>query len=148
MNSYKEAGKALFILAKSFDGIDTEKSAVNGEWSISKIVHHLFDAEAFFVTRYLNILVYTKPGIILFDEELLPAALQYEKRNIESSLNGLIGIHAAMEDLLLHISPRDWQRTGIHPDLGQISLSQVLAQQTSHISEHVAQINEILLSGL
>ena len=141
--AYKQAGVDLLA---SVEGLSDAQlhSAPEGEWSIAYIVHHLFDAETYFATRYMNILIYENPAIIPFDEEKLPAALAYENRSVSGSLKGLAGIHIVMEDLLSHISDEKWNRTGNHPELGAVTLTQVLAKQTGHLAEHVQQIKKLI----
>ncbi len=143
LTAYKQAG--LDLLA-SVEGLSDAQlhAAPEGEWSIAYIVHHLFDAETYFATRYMNILIYENPAIIPFDEEKLPAALAYENRSVSASLQGLAGIHIVMEDLLSHISDEKWNRTGNHPELGAVTLTQVLAKQTGHLAEHVQQIKKLI----
>jgi len=140
--AYKKAG-AEFIA--SAQGLTREQltSAPLGEWSIAYVVHHLFDAETYFATRYFNILMYENPAIVLFDEELLPAALEYADRDVDASLSGLIGMHAVIEDLLSHIGEAKWQRTGMHPENGPVSLAQMVARQVAHITEHTEQIKAL-----
>ena len=141
--AYKQAGVDLLV---SVEGLSNAQlhAAPEGEWSIAYIVHHLFDAETYFATRYMNILIYENPAIIPFDEEKLPAALEYENRSVSGSLQGLAGIHIVMEDLLSHINDEKWNRAGNHPDLGAVTLTQVLAKQTGHLAEHVQQIKKLI----
>ena len=141
--AYKKAG-AEFIA--SAQGLTDEQltAAPAGEWPIAYIVHHLFDAETYFATRYMNILIYENPSIVMFDEELLPQSLSYDARSVKASLEGLKGLHTVLEDLLSHISDEKWNRTGNHPELGPITLTQVLAKQTSHLVEHAEQIRKLL----
>jgi len=143
LTAYKQAGLDLL---GSVEGLSDAQlhAAPEGEWSIAYIVHHLFDAETYFATRYMNILIYENPAIIPFDEEKLPAALAYENRSVSGSLQGLAGIHVVMEDLLSHISDEKWNRTGNHPELGAVTLTQVLAKQTGHLAEHVQQIKKLI----
>ena len=143
LTAYKQAGIDFLAAAKGRSDEELN-SAPEGEWSIAYIVHHLFDAETYFATRYMNILIYENPGIVPFDEEKLPAALSYANRSVEASLQGLAGIHAVVEDLLADISDEQWGRTGNHPELGSVTLSQVLAKATSHLAEHVEQIKKTL----
>ena len=144
LNAYKNAGAELIALANTLSPDLVSKVPASGEWPISYIVHHLFDAETYFATRYMNILIYDNPPIVMFDEELLPNALEYDGRTLASSMKGLIGIHAVIEEIFEHISEDKWSRTGNHPELGAITLEQVLAKQASHLAEHVEQIRKQL----
>ena len=141
--AYKTAG-ADFIEAASGLTPEQENFAPAGEWSIAYIVHHLFDAETYFATRYMNILIYENPAIIMFDEELLPNALSYEGRTVAGSLAGIKGLHVALEEILGSISEDKWNRTGMHPELGPVTLTQVVAKCANHLAEHADQIRKNL----
>ena len=144
LTAYKNAGAELIALASNLSDEAINKRPADGEWPISYIVHHLFDAETYFATRYMNILIYDDPAIVMFDEERLPAGLEYEGRSIAASIKGLIGIHAVMEEIFASLNDEKWNRTGNHPELGPIALHQVVSKQASHIAEHVDQIKKLL----
>jgi len=144
LTAYKNAGAELVALANGLTAEQINKVPADGDWPISYIVHHIFDAETYFATRYMNILIYDNPAIVPFDEELLPAALNYENRTFSSSVKGVAGMHAVVEEMLESISDDKWSRTGNHPELGAVTLTQVLAKQAGHITEHVEQIKKLL----
>jgi hypothetical protein len=48
------------------------------------------------------------------------------------------------ELIALQITDQDLMRTGIHPELGEVTLSQLLATWTAHDLGHIAQISRVM----
>ncbi len=44
----------------------------------------------------------------------------------------------------LHLTPKDFSRTGIHPAIGRVTLGQLLSTWTVHDLTHISQISRVL----
>ena len=67
-------------------------------------------------------------------------------RTIESLLDEFAGLRRRnlQELATLELTPADLARTGRHPELGPVTLGQLLATWTAHDLDHVMQISRVL----
>jgi len=118
---------------------------IEGKWSILEIVHHLTDSELVGGVRIR--LVLAQPGLPLpgYEQDPWAAELGYQDRNatqLEASLRLFEATRAASAYLFAQASPDDWQKNGIHPKRGPLSLCQLLELYTTHAENHLTQIEE------
>jgi uncharacterized damage-inducible protein DinB len=122
---------------------DLLKSPTAGEWSVGFVVHHMADSEVHFASRFLNALAEHKPNIIPFNEEVYPNNLNYSARDVSASKAVVASLSIFITSLLLGINASDWNRISIHPELGEMTLVDLLTKVISHYNAHTDQIREI-----
>lgn len=137
-------GRELISLAKSISAEDMKKVSIPGEWSAAYVLHHMCDGEMHFATRYITNLAETTPNIVLFNEDVYPDRLQYEKRDSSASIAGIEGIQMAITNILGAIPESDWSRTSMHPEGGLMTLTDLLKKDTSHNKSHTEQLQGII----
>ena len=137
-------GKELISLAKSISPRDMKKVPIAGEWSAAYVVHHMCDGEMHFATRYLTNLADATPNIVLFNEDVYPVRVQYEKRDAFASIAAIEGIQLATANILGAIPESDWSRTSMHPERGLIALKDLVALATGHSKSHAEQLQGII----
>lgn len=130
--SFVEEGKKI-----SAQNLNLSK---DGEWSAAFVIHHIADAEIQFGVRYANALAEENPTIVPFDEEKFPAGLQYDKRNVTTSLQSLAASHAMNYEILKNASAADWERISTHPQRGPVTLLQLVTLSANHIEGHIDQL--------
>ena len=140
-NFQKRSTEFLDALALIPDRL--RNTAPDGEWSAAYIVHHVADAELHFATRYLSTLASDNPTMVYFDEDLYPAALKYENRNITKSLASISGLRAMVFDVLSQIDERALSRKTTAEDGAQFTLGDLLAKADDHMAAHAAQLKDL-----
>jgi hypothetical protein len=130
--SFVEEGKKI-----SAQNLNLSK---DGEWSAAFVIHHIADAEIQFGVRYANALAEENPTIVPFDEEKFPTGLQYDKRNVATSLQSLAASHAMNYEILRNASAVDWERISTHPQRGPVTLLQLVTLSANHIEGHIDQL--------
>lgn len=118
-------------------------TSVAGGWSAAYVVHHMADAELHFASRYLHAIGDINPNIVPFDEEAYPERVNYALRKVKTSLAALVGIRAMAYEVLTNATEADWNKISNHPELGQVTLSQLFEKADSHILGHTQQLREI-----
>ena len=146
MNQYAEASRNFQRLVSGISSGDLIRAPKAGEWSAGFVVHHMADAEVQFATRFMNALAEVKPNIVPFNEEVYPDSLNYSKRSVKISQDTCSAIGAFIFSILENISEQDWGRVSLHPDLGEMSISDLLAKVVSHYQAHIGQLKEIIES--
>lgn len=116
-----------------------------GTWSAYDVVGHLVHAEATnWLPRVRMILAHaTGRSFDPFDRE---AMLRWERESADALLARLRAARRASLDELssLSLTPDDLERPGSHPQLGVVTLGQVLAAWVAHDLTHLAQVGEAL----
>jgi DinB superfamily len=116
-----------------------------GTWSAYDIVGHLVYADSTnWVPRIRMILTHgTDKSFEPFDRE---AMLTWERAPVEALLARLRSARRASLDELssLDLTADDLRRRGVHPEMGEVTLGQVLAAWMAHDLTHLAQIGEAL----
>ena len=146
INQYAEASRNFQRLIRGIAPGDFLRTPKAGEWSLGFVVHHMADAEVQFATRFMNALAEAKPNIVPFNEEAYPDSLNYAKRSVKISQDTCSTIGAFIISILENISKQDWGRVSLHPDLGEMSISELLAKVISHYQSHIGQLKEIIES--
>ena len=137
-------GKELISLAKSISPQNLNKVPIAGEWSAAYVLHHMCDGEMHFATRYLTNLADANPSIVLFNEDVYPDRVQYEKRDASASLAAIEGIQLATANILGAIPESDWSRTSVHPERGLITLKDLVALATGPSKSQAGQLQGII----
>ena len=70
----------------------------------------------------------------------------YAKRSVKISQDTCSTIGAFIISILENISEQDWGRVSLHPDLGEMSISDLLAKVVSRYQSHIGQLKEIIES--
>ena len=144
LKEYKEATDNFVAAAREIPANKLHKSPSNDEWSPANIIHHLADTEAHFYIRYLKILTEEVPQTEFFDENVYPARLKYEKRDVEKSLRLLQSLRESFYNLMTNFSEEEWERKGKNSDVGEYPIIALIKKSRSHIKDHLNQLQEAL----
>ncbi len=109
-------------------------------WSVRDVVVHLADAELIGALRFRMVLASDNPVLPVYDPDTWKKRLHYLWRSPEASLSLFQQTRFASAELLRQCSAQDWERLGMHPERGELTLGALLATYAEHALEHVAQI--------
>jgi DinB family protein len=137
---------ALDVLLRGLPDIWVRGNEGKDTWSAFDIVGHLIVGER---TDWMP-----RARIILENGEARPFdpfdRLAQAKQNQAKSLHQLLDEFAGLrsENLAslqsLHLQPEDWTRRGRHPELGVVTLSQLLATWAVHDLTHLHQLSRVM----
>ena len=114
-------------------------------WAATEIVCHLRDAEESFTTRFEQILAMdvdpklTGPGADRMAEER-----QYLRNDTAEALAAFRKRRRETLELFARLTPAQWDKGGIHPVRGRISLDGFLALMAWHDDNHLDQLQRAL----
>lgn len=114
-----------------------------GGWTVRQVVHHLADSHINGYTRFRLALTEASPAIRTYDEGKWAELNDAKHAPISPSLAILDGLHHRWVHLLRALSPADWKKTFIHPELGQMKLDVTAALYAWHGEHHVAHITSL-----
>ena len=115
---------------------------IPGKWSTLEVVCHLVDSDQAWLHRMKRIIAEDKPLLIGYDERRFAAALGYHDRDIEEELALLENGRRQMGHVLRQLPAEAFSRTGIHSELGSVTLAECLRLEADHIPHHLRFIDE------
>ena len=144
INQIRHLPDQLEALVADLSDDDLEMAFLPGEWSVAQNVHHLADAHMNAFYRFKQMLTTEQPDIRPFDQKNWARTVESTLPNIRESLLILRGLHARWCILMDSIGEADWQRTGLHDQVGVITLEDVLMSYARHGTNHLDQIRRTL----
>jgi hypothetical protein len=114
-----------------------------GEWTTRQIVHHLADSHMSAVFRFKLPLTEPTPTFMTYDQDAFAELADYQLP-IESSIIVIRGLHARFAALLESLTNEQWEKTGIHPNWGEVTVAEVASRYADHCDAHIEQITRVL----
>jgi hypothetical protein len=115
---------------------------VPGKWSTLEVICHLADFEIVGADRIKRVIVENEPTLFGGDEKIFAARLAYHQRNAEEELLLIDLIRKQVARILRTLKPEDFQRRGIHTEVGPITLEELVQRRINHIPHHLRFIEE------
>lgn len=116
----------------------------DGAWTINQIIHHIADAH---LHAYMRIKwIYTEENTTLktFDQDAWVDAPDTDNRDVRGSLTLLSGLCERWAKLSENLSNEDWQKVGVHPEAGEISIEYIFNFFVDHGESHIDQLRKFL----
>ncbi|HMG33520.1 MAG TPA: putative metal-dependent hydrolase [Blastocatellia bacterium] len=129
------------VLGLKEEQLDTEYRP--GGWTVRQVVHHVPDSHLNSYIRFKLALTEDEPTIKPYDEAAWAELLEARTAPPEISLGLLDALHQRWVLLLREMSSGDYQRTLRHPEIGQLSLNEVLCIYAWHGRHHTAHITAL-----
>jgi len=115
---------------------------VAGKWSTLEVVAHIADFEPILAERMMRVISHERPLLMVADENLFAATLDYQHRDVEEELAVIDLTRKKLARILKMLPPETANRVGIHSFKGLVSLEGILTSAANHIPHHVAFIEE------
>ncbi|HTX91256.1 MAG TPA: DinB family protein [Anaerolineales bacterium] len=109
-------------------------------WSVVEVLCHLRDAEEFFIKRMQAMRDQEDPAIIGYDQEALARERNYKAADLQKALAGFLSFRQQAVAEFSKLSPEQWQRTGRHNEMGEITIFGQAIHHAAHDAIHCAQI--------
>jgi uncharacterized damage-inducible protein DinB len=128
-------------LLNIIDQIKPDRFAEHTEpnrFNLTELVAHLADFEDIFLDRLR--LAQEKPGATItpVDPDARAVEKDYSNRDIRHELEVFENRRRDLTDFLNNLTPEEWSRSFIHPELGELTIEQyaniILAHDLSHLS--------------
>ncbi|MER2171940.1 MAG: YfiT family bacillithiol transferase [Psychrobacillus psychrodurans] len=114
----------------------------SGGWTVRQVVHHVADSHMNAYIRFKLALTEETPIIKPYDETKWAELADY-KLPIEPSILLLETLHKRWTNLLRSLTPADMEKTFIHPDSGEVSVSKNIGIYAWHGRHHLAHITSL-----
>jgi hypothetical protein len=113
------------------------------KWSVQEIITHLAETEMVMCCRARWIAFEEHPTLVPFDQDKWSSGWLREKESIEEIMERFRLLRRSQMRLFRSVSGGDWDRTGLHPERGVISLKMQLETLAGHDLNHLEQIHKL-----
>ena len=115
----------------------------DGGWTVRQVVHHLPDSHVNAYVRFKLALTENEPLIKPYDEKSWANLADVRTTPVEVSLALLDALHQRWVALLRGMRAEDFARRLNHPDLGRVTLDDLVNMYAWHGAHHVAHITSL-----
>ena len=137
----------LTALVVNLNDAQLKAEFLPGEWTVQQIVHHLPDSHMNGFIRLKFVLTEDHPTLKPYDQVVWAVLPDVEKTPIKASLNILAGLHERWGNLFESLTEEQSQRTGYHPEHGDMTVDDLLVDYSSHCDNHYNQITRTLAAA-
>jgi hypothetical protein len=140
---YEAAPRRLALALESLGPNDLGARVVPGKWTIGEIICHVVDSETVGWLRMRKALA--EPGAALpgYDQDRFAAGVGYadfDPALVRDTLDLFGRLRSISSRLLRRATPDSWQRAGVHPEWGELTLRQLLELYADHGERHLEQV--------
>lgn len=134
---------ALDNLVQDLEDAQLDTPYRDGGWTVRQVVHHLADSHLNAYARMKWILTEDRPTLKTYEQDDWARLPDYTELSIEPSLAILRGLHARWTALLERLPGSSWSREGQHPEVGKVTLDDLLDLYARHGENHLGQIAKL-----
>jgi hypothetical protein len=142
----KAYSKGPMRLKRAIAGLnddDLKAKPIEGKWSIAEIVIHLAEGEIIGACRFRQAYTNHPAPFPYYLEAEWALKMKYQNQPISfvrANLHQFILLRKTTMHLLGRLTEEDWQKTGIHPQRGTMSIRGLLELYADHSERHIEQI--------
>lgn len=115
-----------------------------GEWTVAQNVHHLADSHMNSYVRCRLIMTEENPTLKPYDQDAWADLPDAADANLGASLTLLRSLHTRWVHFFRSLDEADWQRAGIHPAAGRVTLADQARTYADHGAAHIEQMRRTL----
>ncbi|MGE3180444.1 MAG: DinB family protein [Phycisphaerae bacterium] len=115
---------------------------IPGTWSIQQIVVHLLDSDILASVRMKRVIAENDPTLELYDESAFARKLGYDRMDLDLVMDLFVQNRRLNASILRLLQPAEFDRTGLHPEFGPITLRQLLNAYIFHVDHHLSFIKK------
>lgn len=134
-------------IARAVEGLSEDQLRVatpDENWSIAQVFAHLRASDDILAYRVYALLTRDEtPALLAFDERRWADVVGYAEADFHTSLQLFTLRRAELVNMLRRAAPQDWQRSGLHEQLGPITVRDVVTKIVEHEEEHCTQIETL-----
>ena len=133
-------------LRQALDGLsDAMLTArpIPDKWSIQEVALHMADAEVIGATRIRQTVAEPGSTFLVYEQEVWADRFAYQtfdRARLEAALRLFEALRAATLQLFTQAHNGTWQQEGLHPEMGPVTLRQLLELYADHSERHLGQI--------
>jgi hypothetical protein len=113
-------------------------------WTVLEVMCHLKDFELVFIERVEVMLKKITPTFALFEQNEAVVENKYSEQVLSEVVQAFSLHRERTLSLFRNLEPQQFQRMGIHPKKGRMSIADMPENLIFHDSKHIRQVSRIL----
>jgi hypothetical protein len=143
LERFRRGPELLASAATGAAGAELDYIPGPDNWSVRQILCHVADSEIVAAGRFRRIIAEDHPPLMAFDQDAWARNLDYQRRRTAQALETFRHIRAENYELLKSLPEAAFERTGVHPERGEVTLLQQLRVFAQHPEKHAGQIRRV-----
>jgi hypothetical protein len=143
LKALRETAHAMESLIWNVDDGTLDLPPTNDDWSIRDLVLHMAEMERRQVERLHNMVQHKEPKIAAFDADSIEPSSSMEDCDAFDAMEEFSSQRQQSVYLLWSLDEGYWERRGVHPYLGPITILQVAREMNEHDLAHLWQLRRL-----
>ncbi len=131
--------KALGKVLKPLKDDALRRKPAPDKWSALEVAAHLRDMERLWADRIVKTAFTDKPSLYLVDVDKLAREQQYNAQKVVDVLKEFVRLREDNLRLLRSLPAAQWQRVGVHPKKGDLTIMDMAKVMVTHDKAHLEQ---------
>ena|SRR5579863_2502275 len=143
LERFRRGPELLAVVLTGVYGEEVDYTSTPEKWSIRQIAAHVADSEIVAAQWFRQVIAEDNPRLSDFDQDAWAKNLDYARRQPKQSLEGFRRVRGENYELLKGTPEPAFERLGVHPERGPISLRELVDSRASHVERHAQQMQSI-----
>jgi len=143
LKALRETAHAMESLLWNLDDDALDHRPEDGEWSCRELVSHMCEMERRYIDRLERMVRMDEPQIGAFDADSIDQPEPPEESAVFDLMDEFSVQRRQAVYLLWSLDAEDWERRGIHPYLGPLTVTQVAREMNEHDLAHLWQLRRL-----
>ena len=143
LKALRETAHAMESLLWNVDDDELGQRPDEGEWSARELVVHMSEMERRYVGWLERIVRLDEPKIDAFDADSIEPSPPEGDDTVFDVMDEFAVQRRQAVYLLWSLDEADWERRGVHPYLGPLTLTQVAREMNEHDLAHLWQLRRL-----
>lgn len=146
LDTFRRAPERLRAVAAGLSQEELRARPIPEKWSILENLVHVVDSEIVGAVRFRMVLAEPGNELPFYDQDTWTTALGYQSfdaEELDDVLTHFEALRRTTFTLLRDLPDEDWNRSGIHAELGPVSLRQLLELYADHAEWHIWRILDL-----
>ncbi len=119
------------------------RKAAGGKWSMIDNAAHVRDIERVYQSRFSRMAFGDRPAFWMLDNEAAAAALKYSEADPAEVAKEFKRLREDTVSGLRALPHEAWEKTGLHPEAGEITVEQLAVRLANHDDAHIGRIKAL-----
>jgi uncharacterized damage-inducible protein DinB len=119
------------------------RKAAGGKWSMIENAAHVRDIERVYQGRFSQMAFGDKPVFWMLDNDAAATALKYAESDPAEVAKEFKRLREDSIALLRALPHEAWEKTGVHPEAGEITVEQLAVRLANHTDAHLGRIKSL-----
>ena len=143
LKALRETSHAMESLLWNLDDDALDRRPSQDEWSAIELISHMTEMERRYIDRLERMVRLDEPRISAFDGDSIETQIPIDTTTAFELMDEFGVLRRQCVYLLWSLEEYDWQRVGVHPYLGPLTIMQVTREMNEHDLAHLWQLRRL-----